>query len=119
MLECQELKGVSIPSSLATINSNPFTDRPKLGKIEVSEDNPGYIIEYGVLFNKEKTFLISCPQTKSEDYKVPAGVKEIGEEAFGGCTELTSVALPVLLPKLGYLILRIALISGLLSFQTI
>ena len=60
----EELKMVSI----TTINSNPFTDRPKLAQIEVSENNLRMATMDGVLFDKEKTVLISCPQTMSEVY---------------------------------------------------
>ena len=52
--ECEALKGVSIPSSITIINSNPLTDWPKLARIEVSEDNNEYSTMNGVLFDKEK-----------------------------------------------------------------
>ena len=68
--ECEALKGVSIPSSITIINSNPLTDWPKLARIEVSEDNNEYSTMNGVLFDKEKTSLISYPQTMSEVYEV-------------------------------------------------
>ena len=36
---CKELKGVSIPSCISTIHSNPFTDCPKLARIDAFENN--------------------------------------------------------------------------------
>ena len=56
-----ELERVSIPSSVMTITSNPFTDCPKLTRIKISEDKPGFITEDGVLFKREDTpYLLSA-----------------------------------------------------------
>jgi len=73
---CKELKRVNVSSSVIEISSNPFTDCSKLTRIEVSENNPEYTAEDGVLFNKEKTLLISCPQKMSGLYRVPNGAKK-------------------------------------------
>ena len=62
---CKELKEVSILFSITTINSNLFTDYPKLVRIKVSENNPNYSTMNGVLFDKGKTFIIYCQQTMS------------------------------------------------------
>ena len=45
----------------------------------------------GVLFDKEKATLISCPQTIRGVYRVPDGVVKIGNGAFSGCAELTNI----------------------------
>ena len=67
-----------------------------LEKIEVEEGNESYISEEGVLYNKEKTTLIRYPQSKSDqtEYKVPEGVKIIGENAFRENKTITKVELP-------------------------
>ena len=67
-----------------------------LEKIEVEEGNESYISEEGVLYNKEKTTLIRYPQSKSDqtEYKVPDGVKTIGEDAFIRNKTITKVELP-------------------------
>ena len=67
-----------------------------LEKIEVEEGNESYISEGGVLYNKEKTTVIRYPQSKSDqtEYKVPDGVKIIGENAFRENKTITKVELP-------------------------
>ena len=76
ILGCKELKRVNVSSSAIEISSNPFTDCSNSTRIEVSENNPEYTAEDGVLFNKEKTLLISCPQKMSGLYRVPNGAKK-------------------------------------------
>ena len=67
-----------------------------LEKIEVEEGNESYISEDGVLYNKEKTTLIRYPESKTDitEYKVPDGVKIIGESAFNGNKTIIKIELP-------------------------
>ncbi|MBQ6907258.1 MAG: leucine-rich repeat protein, partial [Clostridia bacterium] len=53
-----------------------------------------YSSEDGVLFNIDKTKIISCPCGKSGNYIIPSSVKEIGECAFYSCERLTSITIP-------------------------
>ena len=46
----------------------------------------------GILFNKGKTFIISCQQTMSEVYKAPDGAEKIGDCSFNLYVELISIA---------------------------
>ena len=51
--------------------------------------NERFSSEDGVIFNKDRTELIYCPQWKSGIYTVPKTVVRIGERAFaGGCSAL-------------------------------
>ena len=56
-----------------------------------------------VLFNKEMTSLINCPNIASGKYKIPERVESIGIEAFAQCKEVTSVIFPESLQKIGCL----------------
>ena len=64
-------------------------------------DNPEYITEDGVLFNRKKTRLISCPKSMNGNYVIPDGVKEIGDGAFSGCTGLKSITIPASITTVG------------------
>ena len=64
-------------------------------------DNPEYSSEDGVLFNREKTELISYPKGKHGDYVIPNSVIEIEIGAFDGCTGLTSIIIPESVTKIG------------------
>jgi len=65
-----------------------------LQKIIVPEDNDIYSSLDGVLFNKDKTTLITFPQAKSGTYAIPNSVTSIGRAAFSCCTGLTSITIP-------------------------
>ena len=66
-----------------------------LTAFDVSEDNPGYSSEDGVLFNADKTALICYPNAKEgESYKIPDTVKTIRACAFDECDMLKSINIP-------------------------
>ena len=94
---CAKLTKVTIPASVVTIGINPFFgswSSSELASIIVEAANPAYSSEGGVLFNKEKTCLISYPCGKAGSYEIPNGVTKIGQNAFHGCHRLPSVTLP-------------------------
>lgn len=48
----------------------------------------------GILYNKAKTVLISCPRAISGKVDIPETVKEITGQAFYGCSSVTEVVIP-------------------------
>jgi len=101
--DCFALTSVSIPASVLEIedwlyvpyylvNMDPFQKQCS-PSITAHPDNPVYASEDGVLFNKDKTKLIHCPQGRRGDYVIPDTVVEIGKFAFGYCG-LNSVIVP-------------------------
>ena len=91
--ECLNLTTITIPASIIEIEEYAFFYCPLLTSINVSENNPKYSSIDGVLFNKEKTVLIQCPNGKEGEYIIPNSVKEIGYHAFTSCLKLTSVSI--------------------------
>ena len=79
---CVNLTSISIPDSVTEIGDGCFYDNGRLPAIHVDAGNPNYCSEDGVLFNKAKTVLISCPGGKSGSYTVPQSVTSIAEYAF-------------------------------------
>ncbi len=66
-----------------------------IDSFNVKDDNPSYCSQNGVLFNKDKTCLVSYPGNKSNStYEIPEGVENIEEYAFCSCTNLTSIFIP-------------------------
>ncbi len=90
---CDELETVKIGSGVTEIYENTFADCYKLKSYEISESNTAYSSdESGVLFNKDKTRLISYPMGKTEEsYEIPASITEIAPYALQGNANLKAI----------------------------
>ena len=109
---CSELKNIDLPSSLTAIGSyalpNLYTvnipaNVTSLGEFAFSTQNGAWVDAanmnyssdaYGVLFNKDKTRLITAPQLLAGSYTIPNTVTSMDMHAFGGCTGLTEITIP-------------------------
>ena len=93
-------KSITIPSSVIKIGE-PFTFSNKLESISVSANNSAYSAENSVLFNKNKTKLITYPEGKAgESYTIPSSVNSIAAGAFTNST-LKSVTIPDSVKSIG------------------
>ena len=88
---CRGLTRIAIPNSVISIGDRAFSDCINLTDITAVYSNNKYSSLDGVLFNKDKTELICCPQGKSGIYAVPNGVTGICEDAFWTCDKLKGV----------------------------
>jgi len=75
---------ISIPDSVNNLYWAPFKCAYELEGIYVSENNPNYSSQDGMLFNKDKTSLLFCPQAKKY-VLIPISVTCIDYLAFSGC----------------------------------
>ena len=91
---CSSLASITLPESLSSIGDYAFGGCSSLQSIEVAEGNVNYASIDGVLFDKNVTTLITCPEGRQGDYKLPNGVTSIGDYAFSGCSSLTSITIP-------------------------
>lgn len=89
---CDSLTSIVIPSSVSSIGDLAFDC--SLKDIVVDANNQNYSSIDGVLFNKEGSILIRFPAGKEGNYTIPNTVTSIGEAAFIGCRDLTSVTIP-------------------------
>lgn len=89
------LTSITIPSSVKTIDFNPFSSCTYLKSISVDSDNTAYKNDdNGVLFKKDGKTIVSYPAGKSnESYTIPDGVTTIVSYAFGGCSNLKTINL--------------------------
>jgi len=91
---CHALTSITIPNSVTTIETNVFLNCNTLTSITVENDNPNYSSDNGVLFNKDKTTLVCCPEGKTGNYDIPNDVTTIEHYGFYFCRALTSITIP-------------------------
>ena len=87
---CSSLSNIVIPKSVICLNGNPFSDWE--GMLECLP--PTFIYEDDVLFNKDKSKIISFRNQKIESYIIPNSVTDIGNSAFSFCRSLTNIVIP-------------------------
>ena len=90
------IKYISIPKSVICLNGNPFVKWD--GKLECL--SPNFIYEDDVLFNKDKSKIISFRNQAIRSYIIPSSVTSIGDSAFMGCS-LEEVAIPDSVTSIG------------------
>ncbi|HIT83995.1 MAG TPA: leucine-rich repeat domain-containing protein [Candidatus Avibacteroides faecavium] len=91
--DCTSLVFVDIPL-VTSIGSYAFKGCTNLKEINVDISNNNYASVDGVLYNKDVTELILCPTGKTS-LEVPNTVIGIADEAFWGCTSLSSIDMPL------------------------
>ena len=89
---CWNLRRVTFPSSILYIDQYIFQDCLSLESISVEGDNQFYISENGVLFDKQKTLLISYPAKKNDTtFQLPSSIVEISGYAFNNNHFITEI----------------------------
>ena len=86
---CNSLISITLPSSVIAIGINPFGGC----HADLKNESKAFIYEHHVLFNKDKTAIISY-RAKEASYAIPDSVTSIGESAFSFCNSLTSINIP-------------------------
>ena len=86
---CFLLEYIFIPKSVICLNGNPFTDWN--GILECL--SPNFIYEDDVLFNKDKSEIVSFRNQKIESYIIPDSVTSIGDYAFSRCSSLSNIVI--------------------------
>lgn len=92
---CQSYDSVTIPASVTSIGDAAFQYCQSFTTINISEDNPAFKVVDGILFSKDGTTIVKCPEgMMTSAYTVPDGVTHIGAHAFENCWNMPSVTLP-------------------------
>ena len=86
---CFLLEYIFIPKSVICLNGNPFTDWK--GILECL--SPNFIYEDDVLFNKDKSEIVSFRNQKIESYIIPDSVTSIGDYAFSRCSSQSNIVI--------------------------
>ena len=94
---CFSLKYISIPKSVIGLNGNPFVECK--GKLECL--SPNFVYEDDILFNKDKSRIISFRNQNIESYVIPSSVTSIGDSAFSCCRSLSEIVIPSSVTSIG------------------
>ena len=98
--ECDSLASVFIPSSVEEIGMMAFSGINNLSSLVVDEHNMFYDSRNNcnaIIETSSNKLISGCNTTI-----IPEGVTSIGENAFRGCTNMTSITIPGSVLKIGY-----------------
>ena len=98
---CIGLESITIPENITNIENMAFHICTNLESINVDVNNNIYSSIDGVLFNKEQDKIIFFPDNRFDSYEIPDSVTSIGNKAFYGCTNLTSITIPKSVTSIG------------------
>lgn len=101
--DCEVLEEVAVTAGVETIGKLAFAGCVSLKSFKVDDNNQSFSSDsQGVLFNKDKTTLISYPAgSASKVYTAPDGVVNVDEYAFSQCKKLKEIVLPSSVKTIG------------------
>jgi len=92
---CNNLTSITIPNSVVNIGIGAFRRCANLNTINADAANPEYLSIDGILFSKDQATLVAYPAGKENNsYDIPTSVNTIGDGAFSGSSNLTSITIP-------------------------
>lgn len=94
------LNSLMIPASVNQISDSAIMGCQDLVSIAVADDNSVYASDDGILYDKNKTLLILCPQAKT-NVIIPATVITIRNSAFSFCGTIISINIPESVTSIG------------------
>ena len=121
-ISSNSVKKVTIGKNIKSIDVNAFYACTNLTEIEIDETNSLFIVENGIIYNKDKTEIIAVAtydenisiakgvtkisnnafiNRKIKSIVIPQGIKTIGREAFKGCHALTKIEIPSSVNEIG------------------
>lgn len=94
-LNCESIKEIYIPAHVEFLDEYVFSGCTSLERITVDNNSEFYCDVDGVLFNKDKTQLICCPDSYEEkEYHIPDTVTMVMSDAFADVLYLEMIYIP-------------------------
>lgn len=98
---CINLKAMTLPAGLSSIGESCISGCISLPAFVLDESCVSFTVVDGLLYNKEKTTLVTCPAGKAGTVTLPSTVTNIEANAFYNCTGLKEIILPEGLESIG------------------
>ena len=96
---CSGLTSITIPNSVKSIGSSTFSGCKGLNSIFVEKENKKYDSRNNcnaIIEKKTNTLITGCKNTI-----IPSTVTSVGNHAFSGCSDLTSISIPNSVTSIG------------------
>lgn len=68
---CSKLQNINLPSSVIHVEKHTFSMCENLKNINVADENEKYASQNGILYSKDLTELLRCPQGRSGSVEIP------------------------------------------------
>ncbi len=96
-----QITSFNIPSKITDFPADNLKECHKLTIITVSGGNNSYRVFDGVLYNKDLTIAVFCPNAMTGNVILPNTVEHIGEYCFYGCKNLKKIVIPPSVKTIG------------------
>lgn len=96
---CDNLKEISIPSSIIKLENNPFSGCTKL---KLKNESEFYHICDDVIYDRDYSSIIGCLNSINNDVLILKDVKRICRNSFWNCKGIKKIVLPKSLEQIGY-----------------
>ena len=97
----KSISSYCVPATITSIEEDVFSDCIMLESFTVEPGHPTFNVYEGILYNKNLTEIIAVPKAIKGDITIPENVTEIGNRAFWGCSDLTSIVIPEEVTSIG------------------
>ena len=95
LVQCPQLKNITIPKGLVSISINDFQGDDALEWISVNSNNAKYTAQDGVLYSKDmKTLIFYPPAKNAESFTIPSSVTKIDSRACRENSYLKTITIP-------------------------
>ena len=92
------ITNIIIPASITVLYGSSFANCPNVQSIKVNTSNTVYMSQGNCIISRKKVELIvGCKNSE-----IPAGITEIGDYAFQGCSALTEITIPSSVVHIGF-----------------
>ena len=86
-----DIESVTISKNVTQIGEYAFSECFKLAEFIVSANSEHYTSENGILYNKDKTFLLFVTNSYENEFTIPETVVNVKKGAFKNCEKITSI----------------------------